>query len=126
MRNMMTHGRIATLSLALMLALGVALPTAQALADEDITQKVQTAKTAADHEAIASYYDAQAAEASQKAAMHKKMGESYKSFATSSGKGSGVSAMPQHCAALAKTYSAEAAHYKAMADTERKLAKAAK
>ena len=56
----------------------------------------------------------------------KKMGESYKSFATSSGKGSGVSAMPQHCAALAKTYSAEAAHYKAMADTERKLAKAAK
>ena len=122
----MTHGRIATLSLALLLALGVALPTAQALADEDITQKVQTAKTAADHEAIASYYDAQAAEASQKAAMHKKMGESYKSFATSSGKGSGVSAMPQHCAALAKTYSAEAAHYKAMADTERKLAKAAK
>ena len=122
----MTHGRIATLSLALLLALGVALPTAQALADEDITQKVQTAKTAADHEAIASYYDAQAADASQKAAMHQKMGESYKGAATSSGKGSGVSAMPQHCAALAKTYSAEAAHYKAMADTERKLAKAAK
>ena len=123
---MMTHGRIAKLSLALLLALGVALPTAQALAAEDITQKVQTAKTAADHEAIASYYDAQAADALQKAAMHQKMGESYKGAATSSGKGSGVSAMPQHCEALTKTYNAEAEHYKAMAQTERELAKSAK
>ena len=94
----MMQGRIVKLSLALLLAVGVALPTAQALAAEDITQKVQTAKTAADHEAIASYYDAQAADASQKAAMHRKMGESYKGMpATASGKGSGISAMPQHC-----------------------------
>jgi len=122
----MNHGR-RTLSGVVLLALATfALPVlyARAADEVDMLKKVQSAKTPADHEAIAKHYDAQATQATESAAMHRKMGESYKGqAATSSGKGAGISAMPQHCEALAKNYDAEADHYKAMAQTHRDLAK---
>jgi hypothetical protein len=92
--------------------------------DADFLKQVQSAKTPADHEAIAKHYDADAAEATASAVMHRTMGESYKGqAATASGKGAGISPMPQHCEALAKNYDVEAEHYKAMAQTQRDLAK---
>ena len=125
----MNPGRKTVSGMALLALAVLALPVfyARAADDSDITTKVQAAKTAADHEEIAKYYDAQAAAATKSAAMHRAMGQSYKSFgATSSGKGAGVSAMPQHCEALVKSYESEAEHYKTMAQTHRDLAKAAK
>jgi hypothetical protein len=91
----------------------------------DILQQIKTAKTPAEHEAIASYYEQQAAAAKKKAAEHEKMAETYKGGGTSIGKGVSVS-MPQHCEALAKSFNEEAAQYAAMAQAHRDLAKSAK
>jgi hypothetical protein len=105
-----------------------ALPTFPACAagDDDVLTKVQSAKTAADHEAIAKIYDAKAAEAAKEAADHRRMGDAYKGLTGSaSGKSYATSAMPQHCAAIAKAYDSEAENFKAMARAHRDLAKAA-
>lgn len=112
---------------ALLLAGGMSLPAtyARAADDMDILQKVQSAKTPADQEAIAAYYDQQAAAAKKKAAEHEKMAQTYTGGGTSIGKGY-PAAMPQHCQALAKSYNEEAAHYTAMAQTHRDLAKSTK
>ena len=115
------------LTLASLMAL--ALPTFPVCAagDDDVLAKVQAAKTAADHEAIAKIYDAKAAEATKEAADHRRMGEAYKGLTGSaSGKSYATSAMPQHCEAIAKAYDSEAENFKAMAQTHRDLAKAAK
>lgn len=109
--------------------MALALPTFPACAsgDADVLAKVQAAKTAADHEAIAKIYDAKAAEATKEAADHRRMGEAYKGLSgTVTGKGYATSAMPQHCDAIAKAYDAEAENFKAMAHAHRDLAKAAK
>jgi hypothetical protein len=104
-----------------------AAPAVPTHAAADMAAQVQSAKTAADHEAIAKAYDADAESATQSAGMHRKMAETYKGMAASSGgKGGGVSAMPQHCESLAKNFDAEAEHYKAMAQTHRDLAKTVK
>lgn len=114
-----------------MLIMGLALATVTAFAAPtyaaaDMAAEVQAAKTPADHEALAKKYDADAATATQNAAMHRKMGEAYKGMpATSGGKAGGASAMPGHCDSLAKNFDAEATHYKEMAQTHRDLAKTA-
>jgi hypothetical protein len=84
---------------------------------------VKNAQTAADHEALAAMYDKEAADAKARAAKHQQMAQSYKSF---TGKGSPVSAMPQHCASLVKSFREQAAMYEKMAATERDAAKRAK
>ena len=124
----MKRGRTMGLAAALLLLAGMGLPAKQATAAEnmDILQKVQSAKTAADHQQIASYYEAQAADAKKKADLHRKMADTYQAGGTSIGKGSGPMPLPQHCQALAKMFDDEAAHYSAMAETERELAKSAK
>ena len=122
----MTHGRLATFGAALLLAAGLGSPPTNAIgADMDIMDKVKTAKTAADHQAIASYYDAEATDAKKKADEHRKMADTY-TAGTSIGKGTGPVPLPQHCQALAKEYDEQASHFTAMADTHRELAKAAK
>jgi hypothetical protein len=122
-RRVMTWGVAAFIVLA-----GLSLPVsyARAAEDADIAKQVQSAKTAADHEAIAKAYDEKSAAAKANAAEHRRMAESYKGISTSIGKGAGVSAMPQHCEALAKSFDAEAEHYAAMAQTHRDLAKTIK
>jgi len=88
---------------------------------------ISGAKTAADHEALAAQYDKDAADAKAKAAEHRKMGEAYKGQpAVTGGKAAGVSAMPQHCDSLSKSYDEQAQMYTAMASAERELAKVAK
>jgi uncharacterized protein YehS (DUF1456 family) len=70
-----------TLSVAIaMLTVGALsyLPLTSAEEGHDIDQMISTAKTPADHEAIAAYYDKEAKEASQKQAEHLKMAEMYK------------------------------------------------
>jgi hypothetical protein len=124
----MKRARTVGLWAVLLLLAGMTLPAKQAAAaeDMDVLQKMKSAKTAADHQEIASYYDAQAADAKKKADLHRKMADTYQSGGSSIGKGSGPVPLPQHCQALAKMFDEEAAHYSAMAETERQLAKAVK
>jgi len=100
------------------------VPATVTFGAEDWAARVQAAKTKADHEALASQYAKQAESAKADAATHRKMGEAYKGQpATSGGKSTGVSAMPQHCDKLAKSFEEQATMYEAMAATERELAK---
>jgi len=97
------------------------LPTMRAIAQEDhvvtdanLQQKVKNAKTAGDHEMIAEYYDKEAADNQQKAELHKTMGNVY--F-----KGPA----PAHCHYLAQAYQQAADQDKALAATQRQMAKGA-
>lgn len=119
---------MAAMGAAALLA-AVTLPAHYAGAADDagIMERVQSAKTAADHESLAQLYDTQAADATAKAAEHRKMGQAYKGLSgTATGKGYATSAMPQHCEALAKDFDSEAKNFKAMAEAHRQLAKTAK
>ena len=89
--------------------------------------QVSSAKTAADHQALAVQYDKDAAEAKAKAAEHRKMADAYKGqAAVTGGKVAAASAMPRHCERLATSYDEQAGMYTAMAAGERELAQAAK
>lgn len=114
-----------TMSVIALLGATALIPVVSPAAD--LAHQVQSAKTAADHQALAQEYDRQAAAARASAAEHKKMAEAYKGVpAAASGKGSGVSAMPQHCEALVANYEKQAETLAAMAATERELAKQVK
>lgn len=123
---MRTFARRNVITLAAALAIWGASAGAPLWAQSDTAAKVSAAKTAGDHEALAAQYDKQAATAKSEAATHRRMGEAYKGSATATGKASGVSAMPQHCDNIAKSFDEQATMYEAMAKTERELAKASK
>ena len=109
--------------LALVAAMTIAAPTYRVAAaeDMDIDAKIAAAKTPADHEAIAAYYDAQAKEAHAKAAEHAKMAKEYRSVgALAKGR------FPEHCEGLARIYASAAKEYEAMAKSHRDMAKHAK
>lgn len=102
---------------------GVTVPLVQA-EDAGLASKIQAATTAADHDALATQYEQEAAEAKAKAAQHRAMATAYKgSPAISGGKVSGASTMPQHCEAIAKSFDEQAKMFTEMAATERALAK---
>lgn len=93
--------------------------------DDDLTTMIEKAKTAADHEAIAARYDKQAADAKKEADIHRKMEKSYGTSAAGGAKGT-TTALPQHCAALAKHYDGLAQEYATLAAAHRDMAKGAK
>ena len=90
--------------------------------DADIAAKIASAKTAADHEAIAAYYDHEAAEARENAERHEKMGEGYKKAGGPFLK----THLHEHCEALVKSYQSEAKMFAQMAAGHREMAKNAK
>lgn len=111
--------------LAALALLTTMVPMSAHAVPNDMLQKVQSAKTPADHTALAEQYETMAASATESAAVHRKMGEAYKGMpAASGGKAAGVSAMPQHCDAIAKSFDEQAKMYKEMAAAERALASA--
>jgi hypothetical protein len=121
----MRPGRKVTFAVAVVIC-STMLPAGWAraqMAGHEMADMVKQAKTAADHEALAAQYDKDAADAKERAAEHRQMAQSYKS---NMGKGTGASAMPQHCANLAKFFDQQAAMYTKMAATEREDAKRAK
>lgn len=89
-------------------------------ADADLSAKVTAAKSAADHEALAESYAAEAKEAEARAAAHDKMAASYK------GLGKTGAMHETHCAAIAKRERENAKDLNALADAHRTQAKAAK
>jgi hypothetical protein len=98
-------------------------PTQRAMAvdDSDIDAKIAAAKTPADHEAIAAYYDGKAKDARDKAAEHTKMAKEYRSVGHLA-KGR----FPEHCEGLARIYTSAAKEYEAMAKAHRDMAAHAK
>jgi|SRR5215831_18390543 len=97
------------------------LPTMRAVAQENhvvtdanINEKLKNAKTEGDHEMIAEYYDKEAADNAQKAALHRAMSNVY--FKPP---------MQAHCNALANAYQNAADQDKALAAAHRTMAKQA-
>ena len=93
---------VAAVGLAVLLAGGPR--AAVATEHEDIAAMVANAKTPADHEAIAAYYDKQAAAARAEAEKHRKMADTYRGGSPLVRKGAGGVPLPQHCINLAKDY----------------------
>jgi hypothetical protein len=101
-------------------ALGYA-PRGSAQEGKSIDQMVTEAKTPADHEAIAVYYDKEAQVAHQKQVEHKKLADLYD--VTPKLKGG---TMSKHCSDAAKKYEGIAKDYEALAKVHREMTKTAK
>lgn len=93
------------------------------LAEEgkNIEQMIATAKTPADHEAIAAYYDKEARDAHEKHIKHQKMEEFYQKNPALNKSG-----FSTHCDLIASNYDKTAKEYEALAKLHRDMAKATK
>ena len=84
---------------------------------------IKSAKTKAEHEALASHYEMEAKEMQQKAAQHKKEGEIYGAFPHHY---KGVETYLQHCNAIASNYEKAAEETLGLAKLHRQMAAEAK
>jgi len=122
MRSSTIGVRIAALTMVAVLSSASAVRGADAPASSDLPTMITNAKTSNDHEEIASYYDAAAADARQREKQHAEREKAYKSL------GGAVVAKQQldrHCANLAKSAGAEAEEYETLAKSHREMAAAA-
>lgn len=85
----------------------------------DLQQRIETATTRADHEALALSFDREAATARDKAAEHRKMAKAYV------GARSGAS-MQAHCNAIVRDYESVAKEFEGLAADHRQIATQAK
>jgi hypothetical protein len=103
-----------------MLLAATSLPISKAgaqqatVTDDNLNQMITSAKTPADHEAIAAYYDAEAAENEKKASLHSRNKNMYSKLDFSA-----------HCNALIRDYHQTAEQDKALAVFHRAMAKKA-
>ena len=97
-------------------------PLGSAQEGKSIEQMITEAKTPADHEAIAAYYEKEAQAAHQKHAEHKKLADSYVRTPLQSKSPT----LMNHCNDAAKKYEGIAKDYEAMAKLHREMAKAVK
>jgi hypothetical protein len=106
----------------LLVAAGLSLAPGRARAEsgQDIEQEIANAKTAADHEKIASFYDGEAKSAESKADEHDRMAASYKKAG-----GAVVEKLhlDQHCATISKQYREVAKDARDLAAAHRQMAK---
>ena len=90
----------------------------------DMTEAVQSAKTRADHEALAKHYEDAAKEMQEKADDHKKMLGKYEANKALYGKQ--ASSLISHCQGLVRIYEQGAAENRSMAESHRQMAAEAK
>jgi hypothetical protein len=109
---------LAALAAILALCLANPLPAAAEVTEAQIA----AARTAADHQAIANMYEADAAVAEKKAKEHEAMARAYRS---AGGSKANPASMAQHCGRLVKDYTNVAADYRALAAEHRSMAKGA-
>jgi hypothetical protein len=119
-RSSWARGFLAALALVTVGSVSIAA-LAQDVTEQNVADRVATAKTAQDHEAIATFFKGQAAEAGKQAREHEVMLGKWKT--TTSGRG--LIAMRQHCEANIASYKKLEKDYEAMAAEEEKLAKKA-
>ena len=117
-------GRVWVVVLALTAGLLVPAYRAGAAQDVDIDKMIASAKTAADHQAIADYYKQQAKEAQDQADKHKKMAQDY--GMASIGRQATKTHFHQHCETLVRNYESAAKEYNDLAKMHEEMAKAAK
>ncbi len=113
--------RVTTMFLAAgLIVLAAVLPTNWAAAqqavvtDSNVSEMVKNAKTSAEHEAIAAYYDREGAENEKKAELHRAMENMYTKPVNQ-----------LHCSPLVKAYQQAAVQDKALAAYHREMAKKA-
>lgn len=97
-------------------------PTGSAEDGKNIEQMITEAKSPADHEAIAAYYDQEAQAAHKKHEEHLQLKASYEKIPHLASK----TALPGHCNTIAMDYQKTAKEYEALAKAHRDMAKAAK
>ena len=119
MRTWKTIGAVAAV-LAIS-ALGY-LPFGSAEEGKSVEQMISEAKTPADHEAIAAYYEREAQEAQQKYEEHLKLKAAYAKIPHLASK----TGLPAHCDSIAKKYENIAKDYEALAKLHKGMAKSAK
>lgn len=107
---------VLTISASSYLALGVAEE------GKSVEQMIAAAKTPADHEAIAAYYEKEAQEAHKKHAEHQQYSKSYSMIPVLKTKTGAVA----HCDAIAKKYEDIAKDYEALAKLHKNMAKSTK
>ena len=89
---------------------------------KNIEQMIADAKTPADHEAIAAYYDQEAQAAHKKHEEHLKLEASYKNIPHLASK----TGLPAHCKQIATDYDKIAKQYESLAKMHREMAKSTK
>jgi hypothetical protein len=111
---------------AVLLIAAAALPTFRAVAqsaavtDDNLAQSIANAKTAADQEAVAAYYDQEAADAKKKADLHRNVADTYKKLNIAKPVG-----MVNMCKGLVNYWDKVADQAKDLAKAHREMAKAA-
>jgi hypothetical protein len=114
------------LAAGLMLLAAASLPTIRAAAqpaavtDDNLNQMIASAKAPADHEAIAAYYEQQAADAKKNAELHRSTAETYRKLRL----GKPVD-MAHMCDGIAAMWDKIAADNLKLAKAHRHMAKAA-
>ena len=123
MRRITVGVTLAMLALVTALYLPTQHVGAQPAEKFDLEKAIAGAKTPANHEAIASYYDREATTAKDKAVEHRRLAETYRTLATSGR--APLQPMGIHCEQLAQTYESAAADNAALAAGHRQMAKEA-
>jgi hypothetical protein len=120
--NVMKTWKVISAATAILAITGLnSLPFSSAAEETNIEQMIEQAKTPADHEALAAYYEKEAQAAKQKYELHKKMEAAYSRFPSLKQK----SNILFHCDTLAKDYETMAKQYEMLAQIHREMAKAA-
>jgi len=119
-RHISTRTALALAALLAVIAAFGGTARAQQVTEDNLAQKIETAKTAADHEAIAAFYQAKAAASTEEAKRHEAMLASYKKVG-----GKMYQAWENHCKSLIQSYNKEAKDYEMLAKEHAKMAKAA-
>jgi hypothetical protein len=114
------------LATALLILAAASLPSTRAIAqpaavtDNNLDQAITDAKTPADHEAIAAYYEQEATETKKKADLHRGTAESYRKLNIAKPVG-----MANMCDGIAAMWDKIAADYSKLAKDHREMAKKA-
>jgi len=96
---------------------------AETVTDANVAELTAKAETAADHEAIAAYYRAEAKEALEQVKFHEAMAK--RGTGPSAPGKQAFNAMKPHCENLIRAYQAAAENYEALAKLHDQLAKEA-
>ena len=113
------------LAMVFLVLAAATLPATRAIAqhaavtDDNLDQAIANAKTRADHEAVADYYDKEAARLSGYAKLHHSTHKTYEKFRMK------PPDMAHHCDELAKSYQRAADQATALATEHRAMAKKA-
>jgi hypothetical protein len=91
-----------------------------AVTEDNLSQMIASAKTPADHQAIAAYYEQQAADAKKKAALHRNEADTYRKLKISKPVG-----MAEMCDEIAAMWDKIAHHDLKLAKAHQQMAKSA-